>query len=170
MDIIFDGQSVGKMAMGFRVVKLDGTHATLSDYLIRWSFRMIDIYFSFGAIAIIMISSSKSGQRLGGTLSNTTVIRLKSKSKLRIRDILSIHSIKNYTPKFPEVQQLSGEEMMLIKNTITRYNKYSNMAHKELVRDLVKHLAKTLSIPYPPPMRDILFLNTLVKDYVVLTR
>ncbi|MDP2059901.1 MAG: RDD family protein, partial [Flavobacteriaceae bacterium] len=39
-----NGRTVGKMALNIRVVKIDGTRPRFSDYLIRWLFRIVDIY------------------------------------------------------------------------------------------------------------------------------
>src|ERR1700760_3282022 len=41
-EITLNGQSVGKKAMGIRVIAADGGHPTISQYLIRWSFRLVD--------------------------------------------------------------------------------------------------------------------------------
>ena len=49
-----NGQTPGKRAMNIKVVKLDGSTPTISSYLLRWLFRLIDIYF-YGAVAVISI-------------------------------------------------------------------------------------------------------------------
>src|SRR6185295_3491620 len=50
-EIAANGQTWGKKALGIKVVKIDGKEAGMSDYLIRWTFRMVDIYFSLGSVA-----------------------------------------------------------------------------------------------------------------------
>src|SRR5687768_3235028 len=49
LEILNNGQTVGKMALKIKVVRLDGQEVTGTDYLIRWMFRMVDIYFSAGS-------------------------------------------------------------------------------------------------------------------------
>src|ERR1700754_1898094 len=41
-EILMNGQSVGKRAMGIKVISADGGQPTISQYLIRWTFRLID--------------------------------------------------------------------------------------------------------------------------------
>src|SRR5262245_47140626 len=65
------GQSIGKMALRIQVIKVAGGKITFSDYAARWVFRLIDIYFSLGAIASILVVSSAKGQRIGDVVANT---------------------------------------------------------------------------------------------------
>lgn len=74
-----NGTSIGKRVLGIKVVKVNGTEARISDYLIRWAFRVIDIYFSLGVLGTVMVNSTTRSQRLGDILANTTVIKVKLK-------------------------------------------------------------------------------------------
>src|SRR5688572_502974 len=55
-EVLNHGQSLGKMAMRIRVIKAGGGHVTFADYTARWVFRMVDIWFSLGGIASILIA------------------------------------------------------------------------------------------------------------------
>jgi uncharacterized RDD family membrane protein YckC len=168
-EILADGQSWGKKAMGIKVVRLDGKEPNLSDYLLRAVFHIIDSIMSLGILAGLMISSSNKNQRLGDMTANTAVIRIKFNLRFRLEDILKINTIDDYEPTYPEVRQLSEKDMLLIKTIISRYRKHRNKAHQELINDLVKNLMQQLDIVEPP--RDkIAFLKTLIRDYIVLTR
>ena len=50
----FHGQSFAKMILHIKVVKLDGSQATLLNYFIRWMFRIIDVALFYGIIAVII--------------------------------------------------------------------------------------------------------------------
>lgn len=168
-EILADGQSWGKRAMGIKVVRLDGKEPNLSDYLLRAAFHMIDSVMSLGILAALMISSSNKNQRLGDMTANTTVIRIKFNLRFRLEDILKINTIEDYEPTYPEVRQLSEKDMLLIKTIISRYRKHRNNAHREVINELVGNLVKQLDVAEPP--RDkIAFLKTLIRDYIVLTR
>ena len=71
------GQTPGKVAMGIRVVNLNGENASLGDYTQRWAFKIIDFWFSAGAIGALFISTTEKGQRLGDVLAQTAVVRNK---------------------------------------------------------------------------------------------
>lgn len=169
MEIFNDGQSVGKMALRIKVVKLNGSEVTLSDYFIRWMFRMVDIYFSLGSIASMLVGSSDKGQRMGDIVANTTVIRLQPKHLMSLNDLLRIGTIDNYTPKFPEVKRLNEEDMLIVKTVIERYNKFPNPAHKQALEMTAKAIAKNIGVDKIPVNRTE-FLKVVLRDYVVLTR
>jgi uncharacterized RDD family membrane protein YckC len=169
MEIFGNGRSVGKRALGLKVVKIDGTEASVSDYLIRWTFRMVDIYFSVGSVAALLISSTDKSQRLGDMIANTTVIRVKPKNNLLLKDIMKISSLQNYEPHFPAVRQIPEADMLLVKNVLDRYKKYPNASHKEALRKTVNIMMERLHVD-EPQKDSITFLRTLINDYIVLTR
>ena len=120
-------------------------------------------------MAALMISSSNKNQRLGDMTANTTVIRIKFNLRFRLEDILKINTLEDYEPTYPEVRRLSEKDMLLIKTIISRYRKYRNKAHQEVIDELVQNLVQLLDIVETP--RDkIAFLKTLIRDYIVLTR
>ncbi len=168
-EILADGQSWGKKAMGIKVVRLDGKEPNLSDYLLRAVFHIIDSVMSLGILAALMISSSNKNQRLGDMTANTTVIRIKFNLRFRLEDILKINTIEDYEPTYPEVRRLNEKDMLLIKTIISRYRKYRNRAHQEVVNELVQNLVRQLDITETPKDK-IAFLKTLIRDYIVLTR
>lgn len=169
LEIAFDGQTFGKKLLHIRVVKLNGKEASLSDYFIRWVFRLIDIGLSFGGVACILISSSDKNQRLGDILANTALIRLKPKRNLRLDDILNISTLESYTPAYPNVRRLQEEEMLFIKSVAERVRRFPNRAHMEALNELTEKLKKRLEIDTLPGDK-LNFLRTLIRDYIVLTR
>lgn len=168
-EIFSHGQSFGKMAMKIQVIKTVGGRATYSDYAARWVFRMIDIYFSLGGIASILISSSAKAQRIGDMVANTAVVKLTPQVDLDLEDLLRIQSRESYTPQFKEVKHLHEEDVLLIKSTLSRYQRYRNSAHQEAIGLLAQQMRSVLGLGAVPG-NDLDFLKTLLKDYVVLTR
>ncbi|WP_070138372.1 RDD family protein [Crocinitomix algicola] len=169
MEYLCKGQTVGKMAMGIRVVNLNGENASLGDYALRWSFKIIDFWFSVGAIGALFITTTEKGQRLGDVLAQTAVVRNKPQQLYSIRDILNIKDRSKHEPTYLNASKFTDEDMILIKNAITRVKKYPNDAHKELIRELADKAASELKLD-AVPQKKLSFLKTLLQDYIVLTR
>lgn len=169
LESMMDGQTIGKRAMGIKVVKLTGREPILNDYLIRWTFRMLDIWGSLGMVASLLIGSSPKRQRLGDIVANTTVIRINSSMNLRFEDINRIKSLDNYEVSYPGVRQFSEQDMLLIKTALNRFNRYPNDAHRTALNEVLKIVMEKLQIQQRPP-KPLQFLKTVINDYIVLTR
>lgn len=168
-EVLANGQSWGKRAMGIKVVRIDGLEPGLSDYFLRAVFQLVDSILSLGVLAALLISSSPKNQRLGDMTANTTVIRVRHNTRFQLQDILKISSIEDYTPQYPEVRRLSEQDMLLIKHLIARQRQYNNPAHNAAVNEAAERLKIVLDLP-EVPQNKIDFLKTLIRDYIVLTR
>jgi len=168
-EILANGQSWGKKAAGIKVVRLDGEEPGWSDYLLRAVFHVVDTFLSFCALAGILINSSAKKQRLGDMTANTVVIKTRFNKRFQLTDILKINSIEEYEPTYLEVRKLREQDLLLIKSAIQRYHSHKNPAHTEVIDKLVNHLVMVLDLD-EVPTKKIEFLQTLIRDYIVLTR
>ena len=168
-EVLNNGQSLGKMAMRIQVIKTTQGRPSFTDYAARWVFRLVDIYFSLGGIACILIASSTKSQRIGDIVANTAVVKLIPEMNLNLNDILNIHAQTEYKPEFLQAKQLLESDVLLIKHTLQRYSRYGNNAHAEALSMLAQKIAGVLHLERVP-MDDRRFLETVFKDYVMLTR
>jgi uncharacterized RDD family membrane protein YckC len=168
MESLNHGQSLGKKIFKIRVVKINGERPGFFDFMMRTAFRVIDISMTLGTLAMITVSSSEKGQRLGDFLADTTIIRLINVNSFSLGQLLSMDALKSYSPSYPEVIKFKEEEMLLIKETLERYKKYPNDSHIEALQQLVRKIEGQLNVVAPADK--IQFLNTLIRDYVSLTR
>ncbi|MEL6659082.1 MAG: RDD family protein [Bacteroidota bacterium] len=168
-ELLSHGQSVGKKALGIQVVRLDGEEPVPADYLLRALFYFVDLLATIGILGGLLISSTPRRQRLGDMTAGTAVIKMRPTSRFGLSDILKISSLADYEPAYPAVRQFSEKDMLLIKNTIARYQQYPNEANRRLVFELAKQLAQQLDAgeAYRNATE---FLKTLIRDYIVLTR
>jgi hypothetical protein len=88
---------------------------------------------------------------------------------ISLKDILNIDSRKSYEPKYPQISQFPESDILLIKQSIERYQKYKNEAHKKAILLLCQKLKDRMELSDIGPDK-IGFLKTLIKDYIVLTR
>jgi uncharacterized RDD family membrane protein YckC len=169
MEVFNNGQSLGKMAMKIQVIKTAGGQADFADYTARWVFRMVDIYLSLGGIASILVASSAKAQRIGDIVANTAVIKLVPRMNLKLSDVLAIRSSDSYKVIYVQAKQLEESNVLLIKSTLERYRQFKNPAHQEAIHMLASKMKAALVVT-PVAQTDIQFLQTVLNDYVVLTR
>lgn len=71
----FRGRTIGKWAVGLRVVTLEAGPVGFREAFIRSIFQIIDILASVGSVALLSAMMSKHSQRLGDLAAGTFVIR-----------------------------------------------------------------------------------------------
>ncbi len=171
-EAFLDGQTIGKRTQKIKVVRVDGENISLSDLLLRALFLLMDYLATLGALGALFISTTERRQRLGDMAAGTTVIKIGAERRFDLSDILNIQTLGNYTPQYPQVRQLSEEDMLFIKSVILRYQQYRNLSHEESVKELFYHLRQVLDIQIELRSATAMidFFKILIKDYIVLTR
>ncbi|SHH13474.1 Uncharacterized membrane protein YckC, RDD family [Thermosyntropha lipolytica DSM 11003] len=72
------GGTLGKLALGLRVRKVDGSPCSITDALVRNILRIIDFLPFFYLLGIILIWTSPRKQRLGDRVARTVVVKASS--------------------------------------------------------------------------------------------
>ena len=75
LETLWRGRTVGKAAMGLRVVTVEGAPIRFRHALVRTALGLIDFYLTFGAGAVLCILVTKRNQRLGDIAAGTLVLR-----------------------------------------------------------------------------------------------
>ena len=104
-EILNNGQSIGKRMMKIKVVTLNGRSAKSQDYFLRWIFRMLEVTFTGGLLAILYITSTEKHQRIGDILAQTTVIKLKADNFYDLKGLIKLGDQKREIKK---VRSTSG--------------------------------------------------------------
>jgi uncharacterized RDD family membrane protein YckC len=168
-EVLFSGRTIGKMALRTKVVSLEGKHLSFYDYTLRWAFRIVDIFMTMGALGALLSSSTDYGQRIGGLVSNSTVVKINTKLRIQLKDLLKISTLGDHEPKYVGVRNFKESDMLLVKQTLDRYQRYKNKAHEFAIADVAEVMRNQLGLESIPENK-ILFLKTLIRDYIVLTR
>lgn len=179
IEYLTHGQSLGKYILGIRVVTVSGERPGLREVFTRWIFRgdfvwisadfIALFWFGIGIMGVLYAGTSERRQRMGDVMANTVVIKNKSSIRYTLKDVLAIKNQENYTPEYPNAIQFTDEDMLLIKNTIQRLRSSPTPETKKFAIELADESARLLGLPETPEKR-MKFLQTLLQDYVVLTR
>jgi uncharacterized RDD family membrane protein YckC len=157
-ELFFQGKSFGKMLMKIQVVKLDGTQAGFSNYLLRWLLRVVDILICQGVIALIVIIVNGKGQRLGDIAAGTTVIKLKQRTT--IQDTILKNIKPDYTIVFKNVSLLTDNDVAIIKEVLEFSRKHDNY---EAIQKLALKTQQVMGVT--SDLSFVKFLETVIMDY-----
>lgn len=158
---LMEGQTLGKKVAKIKVVKIDGYQASFSDYLVRWIFRFVDIYLTFGLVGLISMIVSKNNQRLGDIASGTAVISLKN--SVNISHTILENLGQDYKPFFPQVIALSDNDMRIIKEN---FQKAVRTDDRVVIHRLEEKIKEILKLDYDKTnFTQRQFISTIIKDY-----
>ncbi|MFI5155167.1 MAG: RDD family protein [Chitinophagales bacterium] len=173
-EVLNNGQSIGKMAMSIKVISAEGGQPSLSQFLIRWVFRLADLpvwiliaivadelpwwcsILVFSGLATVIFS--KKSQRIGDLVAGTIIIDTKTQTSWQDTVFTELES--DYHPSFPEVMRLSDKDINTLKSIIDTVRKKSD---HELGFRIAERIKTKFQIRTDKPSLE--FLETLLKDY-----
>jgi uncharacterized RDD family membrane protein YckC len=163
LESFLQGQTIGKRILKIRVVKIEGYQASLSDYVVRWFFRIVDIYV-LGLGFFVMLFNDKT-QRLGDMAAGTAVIGLKENVTMNHTILEKLKD--DYVPTYHHVIKLSDNDARIIKETFT-----SAKAARDY-QTLIKLRSKIMEVTGIKDMKqktDMEFIDVVLKDFNYYTQ
>ncbi len=158
---LMEGQTFGKKVMKIKVVKIDGFQAGFGDYLMRWFFRLVDVFSNSGVVGLVSMIISKNNQRLGDIASGTAVISLKN--NVNISHTILENLKQDYVPKFPQVIALSDNDVRIIKENFQRALKVDD---RQVISRLSTKIKETIKVDVnPTELTERMFIQVVIKDY-----
>lgn len=170
-EMLSRGQTVGKRLLKLRVIRLDGRDPTPGDFLTRAVFLLPDVLFSLGTTAVLLVATGRYNQRLGDLVANTAIIDTGNSGGVSLSDVLTIRNREEHEARFPAVQRMTDEDMLVVKQCILRHRRYRNAAHRKALSTLSARMIGLLELdPTEIKLSEEAFLEALLLDYIVLTR
>ncbi|WP_378184897.1 RDD family protein [Aquimarina sp. W85] len=162
-ETLWDGRTPGKALVNLRVVRIDGSSPSFSNYLIRWLLRSVDITLGFGSVAIVTIVVKGTGQRLGDLAANTRVIS--ERNRISSGQMLFNNLAVDYAPMYPQVTVFSDADIQKIKKIF-----YEARAHREqkVLQQLADRIAKVMDIQVATSPKE--FIDRILEDYTYFTQ
>ncbi len=158
-EILMDGQTPGKRAMNIKVVRIDGTPATLGGYILRWLFGLFELNFASGLFAMLAVIASGKGQRIGDMVAGTTVVKLEEEKTMSAQSAFISPEV-SYEVIFPQAVQLNPADVELIQRSLEINRELGNSKPMLALTEKVKNQLG-IRTDFPP----VKFLYTLIKDY-----
>lgn len=159
---LFNGKTFGKMVLGLKVVKTDGTPAGVGDFSFRWLTRIFEGEAGvFTALALPVCLISSKSQRIGDMIAGTIVIRTKVRNSIRNTILAQINP--SYRVVFPQVAVLTDKDMNIIRSIMQQAYSTANYPLMETLAAKVKQVMKVNPDPRQLPAPQ--FLNIVLADY-----
>jgi uncharacterized RDD family membrane protein YckC len=145
-EVLWDGRTPGKSALGLRVVTLDGGPISARHALIRGIFQIVDIYLPFG---LLVGMSTRPTRRFGDLVAGTFVVLERSAAnKGRALIFTPPPGLEAYTATL-DVGMMTEKQYVLIREFLMRTNELTPAARAHLALRLSDESVTRLEAPRP---------------------
>jgi len=142
------GRSVGKLALGIRIVRDDGGPIAFRQALSRGLLGFFELWATVGAIALIASVTNQRGKRVGDLLAGTYALQVRA-SKSQHTPLAVAPSLASWAETI-DIRRLPDGLALTVRQFLTRAPGLHPSSRDELGRSLAAELAPFVS-PSPPP-------------------
>jgi uncharacterized RDD family membrane protein YckC len=156
------GRSLGKLAMGLRVVGDDGGPERFRQALVRALASVFEIWLLLGAPALITSLLSARGKRLGDLFAGTFVIQ----ERLRAQPgapVMMPAALALWAASL-ELSGLPDETAAIARSYLSRFWELAPAAREEFGRRIAAQVAARVSPPPPPGTPPAAYLSAVLAE------
>jgi uncharacterized RDD family membrane protein YckC len=161
--IVFGGQTIGKMIMKIKVVRVDGAPTEWYNLFVRWMLRIVDLWIFSPSIGVLSILLSDKKQRIGDAAAGTIVISVKNKHRITSTILEDVNT--DYEPVYNNVTQLTDKDIRIIKEAYTISRRNNDFKTLTLLKTKICDILQIETTLY-----DLQFIDTILKDYNYYTQ
>ncbi|MEU4718827.1 RDD family protein [Nonomuraea dietziae] len=156
------GRSLGKLALGLRVVSDDGGPERFRQALFRGLAGVLEFWTFFGAPALIASLISQRGKRLGDVFAGTIVISERGPSGSS-QPVLMPPALEGWARTL-ELSQLPGEVAGAARQYLVRWHDLSPAVQHEMGVRIATQVAAYVTPPPPPGVPAHAYLSAVLAE------
>jgi uncharacterized RDD family membrane protein YckC len=160
-ETLWRGRTLGKAALGLRVVTIEGAPIRFRHAAIRSILGLVDLYGTSGAVGVVAVLVTRRSQRLGDLVAGTIVLRERTAAgatrTLRPVRFEPPWGLEAYAATLPATS-LTHEDYGTVRSFLLRAPSLAAGVRDELAAQLAQPLAARLQTTPPPGVPPEAFL------------
>ncbi|MEV7427957.1 RDD family protein [Streptomyces sp. NPDC091212] len=148
VETLSHGRSLGKMAVGLRVVRDDGGPIRFRHALVRGALGVVELLMSFGVIACVASLVSARGRRIGDVFAGTLVVR----ERVPVSQLAAVPPPPPWlVGRFAELDlsAVPDDLWLAVRQYLTRMRQLDASVGRSMVERLAGDLAARTGAPVP---------------------
>jgi uncharacterized RDD family membrane protein YckC len=165
LETLWRGRTVGKAAMGLRVVTVEGAPVRFRHALVRGAVGLVDFWATSGAAAVLCVLGTKRNQRLGDLAAGTLVLRERtSKQSLSAVTFWVPPGWEGYAATL-DVSAVTPADYQAVRSFLVRANGLDPWTRDRLARDIATAVLPRLHHQPPSGVPAEVFLACVAALY-----
>jgi uncharacterized RDD family membrane protein YckC len=165
METFWNGRTLGKAAMGLRVVTREGAPERFRHAAIRSMIGLVEIYLLLGIPAVISIVTSRRDQRLGDLVAGTLVLRQRAGRRAAPPVAFGVPwNWEGYVQGL-DVSPLTDEQYGVVRAVLLRLGELTPAARWQVSTEVATAVAGQMRIPVPVEVAPDMFLTCVATAY-----
>ena len=165
MEALWDGRTLGKAAMGVRVVTREGAPVRFRHAAIRAMLGLVEIFALFGIPATISMLVTRRDQRLGDLVAGTLVLRQRPGRRPSAPVTFGVPWNWESWVATLDVSRLSAEQYGVVRAFLIRSTELSADARWQVAGELSAMVAQRMGVPVPYTVHPEMFLTGVATAY-----
>lgn len=158
------GRTVGKVAVGLRVVSLDGGPVRFGQAAVRSMLQVPDVIASLGGVGMLSILLTSRGQRLGDLAAGTFVIRDAKAIQIAPAYSYAVREHALYSAQL-DVSMVTPDQYRLVRAFLTRVTELRPDVRASMADRLATPISQRMGHQIPSHVHPELFLACMADRY-----
>lgn len=161
---LWNGQTLGKKALGIRVRMADGTPVTFASALFRNLLRPADFLPSFYLVALACMFLNEKAQRIGD-LGSGTIVTHERRALPRFTPAPHKFGIHPFEDHVGEIRGMTSEEYFAIKRLCDRFPELSPQVQQRMLEQVWEPFALRRSVQPIANVHPVYLMEAVVMRY-----
>jgi len=165
LETLWRGRTVGKAALGLRVVTKEGGQIGFRHAAVRAALGLVDFVLTSGAVAVICVLVTPLNQRLGDLAAGTIVLRERTGLRRPTPTTFAAPAgLDTYTDSL-DLARIGADEYGLVRSFLLRAPSLPAAVRARLAAQVADTIAERIQPPPPPGVPAEVFLASVAAAY-----
>jgi hypothetical protein len=148
MESLWGGRTLGKAALGLRVVRTDGGPIDFRHAAVRAALGLIEVWLTLGSLGFLVMLFSRRDQRLGDMAGGALVLRERRTGALRPVQLLVPPGCEQLV-RTMDVGAMSAGDYELVRSFLLRWSDFAGAQRETVAATLAGPLWQRFRHPVP---------------------
>ena len=146
-ETLWRGRTVGKLAMGIRIVTMDGSPISFRHAVVRGVFQIIEVYLPIG---LIPLTFTRRSRRLGDLVAGTFALSERSLlTRVTPTVFLPLAGLERYVADL-DVNRMTDDQYVFVRSTLLRLGEVAPANRPHLCAVVAAQVEQVIGAPRPP--------------------